>query len=215
MTPTLQILQVILFTIPTLALVGIGLAILCRTVSIVDHRWFLAVFIPLLLANALSILIDDSQSYNWRVWLILGADVILIAVAIYVARGYQINGLSPETVIQVLTDDLRQQGFIVEVSSTDRRDLWDKTKEASLITAEKSGRLDQFWVTARFNEVLVRTEQRRSSCCLRTSLPALQQVEVPYDFKAHAAGVLYIILALVFAVMTWIYFFEPRFILIE
>jgi hypothetical protein len=216
MTQTLQALQVILFCIPILALLVIGVVILHRSVSIVDRRWFMAVLVPLLIANLLTIFTGIGQvNPNWRTWLMLGANAILLIGLLWVTHGFQIYGLPVETVEQVLTHFLQQQGFTVDKRSAEKRDLWGRTRDARRLLAEKDELTHVFWVTQHFNEVLVRAERKTDSRILQQSLPTLREVQIPYDFKAHAVGVLFIIVALVFTVLTWIFFFEPRFILIE
>ena len=216
MTQTQQVLQVILFGIPSLVLLGIGVSILRHAVSIINRRWFLAVLIPLLIANTVTIFSDDGQlSLDWRTWLLLGANSVLMIGSLWVTHGYQVYGLKIESVEQVLTQLLQNQGFTVTADSIEKRDLWGQTRDARRLTAVKDGPAHVFWITARFNEVLMRAERSADANLLVQSLPALCEEAVPYDSKAHAVGVLYIVLALVFAVLTWIFFFEPRFILIE
>jgi hypothetical protein len=216
MLQTLQVLQVILFAITVLTLLAIGVLILARAVSIVNRRWFLLVLIPLLLANTLSILSVNRQfNMDWRTWLILAADLVLIVGGIRLAQGYQVYGLSAEEVEQVLTEVLQQQGFTIEMSDLKKQDLWGRTRGARLLRAKKEDQTHDFWITARFNEVLIQSEHAMDAKLLYRVLPALRETKVPYEFKAHAAGVLYIILAVVFAVLAWIFFFEPRLILIE
>jgi hypothetical protein len=216
MLQTLQVLQVILFAIPVLTLLAIGVLILARAVSIVDRRWFLLVLISLLLANTLSILSVIRQfSMDWRTWLILAADLVLIVGGIWLARGYQVYGLNTETVEQVLTEVLQQQGFTIEMSNLKKQDLWGRTRDARLLRAKKEDHTHDFWITARFNEVLIQSEHASDTKPLYQALPVLRETKVPYEFKAHAVGVLYIVLAVVFAVLAWIFFFEPRLILIE
>ena len=216
MTQTLQVFQVILFGIPSLALLAIGMIILHRSVSIINRRWFLAVLIPLLIANTLTIFADNGQmNLGWRTWLILGADLVLILGSIWATRGFQVYGLPAEVVEQVLTASLIQQGFTVNTHSAEKRDVWGRTREARHLAAVKAEQEHVLWITERFNEVQIRVERSADTHLLRQSLPALQEEKVPYEFKAHAVGVLYIVLALIFTVLTWIFFFEPRFILIE
>ena len=215
MIEKLQILQVILFSIPSLALLAIGILILSRSVSIINQRIFLAVFIPLLLANTLAILEGDGLRLDWRAWLILVADLVLITGAVLIMRGFQVYGLEAETVESVLAEALGKQGFTVISRHEEKRDLWGKTRGACLLTVENGDMHHQVWITERFNEVFIRVEQRSSGKILRPALLALRDETVPYEFTAHAVGLLYIILAIVFALLTWIFFFEPRFILID
>lgn len=210
-----QILQVTLFALSTLTLLGIGILILSRAVSIVDRRIYLLVFIPLLLANTLALFEGNEVRFNWRTWLILGADLVLIVGAILLSRGFQVYGLNTEMVVDILTETFRQQGYTVKTKAAEKRDLWGRTRDACVLTAQKLDEELLFWIITRYNEVAIRAQQRSHTKYLRDTLPALSQQKVPYDFKSHAVGVLYIILALVFAVLTWIFFFEPRLILIE
>ncbi len=211
----LQILQLIFFGISTLTLLGIGIVILSRTVSIVDRRIFMVVFIPLLLANTLALLEGDGIFFNWRTWLILGVDLVLIIALLWFSHGFQVYGLDFETVINVLAEALRQQGYTVETRAAQKRDLWGRDREACILTAQNGDKKYPVWIVSRFNEVSIRTQHRRDSGLLHPVVPVLQQQKVAYDFKDHAAGLLYIVLAVVLAVLSWIVFFEPRLILIE
>lgn len=216
MAQTLQVLQVILFAIPSLVLAGIGVIILRQSVSLVNRRWFLAVLIPLLIANTLTIFTENGPlNLNWRTWLMLAANAVLIIGSLWVTHGIQVYGLSVELVEQVLTALFLQQGFTVNANSIEKGDVWGRTRDARRLSAVNGEQTHVFWITKHFNEVLVRAKQSTGSKLLGQSLPALQAEKVPYDFKAHTAGVLYIVLALVFAVLTWIFFYEPRLILIE
>jgi hypothetical protein len=215
MIETLQILQVILISIPILALLAIGILILSRSVTIIDQRIFLVVFIPLLLANTLAILEGDDLRLDWRAWLILVADLVLITSAVWILRGSQVYGLEAETVESLLAEAIRKQGFTVVSDHVEKSDLWGRTREACQLTVENGDMHHQVWITAHFNEVFIRAEHRSSGKVLRPALLALQAEMVPYEFKAHAVGFLYIILALVFTLLTWIFFFEPRLILID
>lgn len=211
----LQILQVILFSIPTLTLLGMGIVILSRSVSIIDRRIYLAVFIPLLLANTLALFEGTGIRFYWRTWLILGTDLVLILGIVWFSHGFQVYGLTVETAVNVLVKAFHQQGYMVETMETEKRDLWGRTRQAYLLTAQRTGEEHLFWIINRFNELSIRAKNRADTGHLHKVLPALRQQEVPYDFKAHAVGVLYIVLALVFAVLTWIFFFEPHLILVD
>ncbi len=211
----LQILQVVLFSIPILTLLGIGMIILFRTVSIIDRRIFMVVFIPLIIANTLALIEGDGIFNHWRTWLILGADLVLIIGSLWFSHGFQVYGLEPEAVIDILSETLRQQGYTVETMAAQKRDLWGRTRDACILTAQKADNKYPIWIVTRFNEVSIRTQQRRDSGMLHPIIPVLYQQKVPYDFKDHAAGLLYIVLAVVVAFLSWLFFFEPRLILIE
>jgi len=216
MTETLQILQVTLFAIPILALLLIGVAILIRSVSSVDRRWFLAILIPLLLANTLTIFTSNSQlQTSWRTWLILGVNLVLILGAISVMRGFQVYGLTAEQVETRLSVILRQQEFDLTTHHADKRDLWGRTRDATVLTVKKADCEHIFWITTQFNEVLIQAKGYTDLKIIRQMLPVLRDEKVPYELQAHLTGVLYIVLALVFGVLTWIFFFEPRLILID
>lgn len=215
LTDPLQVLQVILFALPILTLLMIGIKILSHAVSIVNRRWYLAFFLPLLLANVLALLTGSRGISDWRTWLILIADVILITGAVWISRGILVYGLKADDVEVILADALRDQGFTVIPSAGVKQDVWGRVSDARILSVRNGGKDYDVWITSRFNEVLVRPQQRTGTADLRRALPALEQQKVPYDFTAHAAGVLFLILALVFAVLAWIFFFEPRLILIE
>ena len=211
----LQILQVALFSISVLTLLGIGVVILARAVSIIDRRIFVVVVIPLLLANTLTFFNGDGFFLNWRTWLILGADLVLIIAVLLFSHGFQVYGLDAETVAKVTSEIYLQQGYSVETNVAQKRDLWGRTRDAYLLTIQKGDSKYQVWIVKRFNEVSIRTQQRRDSGILHPVVTALQQQKVSYEFKDHAAGLLYIVLAVVLAVLSWIFFFEPRLILVE
>lgn len=215
MTQIVQVVQVILFVIPSLALLAIGFMILSRSVSILDRRLYLTVLIPLLLANTLTIFDSEGLRFGWRAWLILFADIILIAGAVLVSRGFQVYGLNADLTETILVEEFTQQGFSTGTHTAEKRDLWGRTRDTRILTIEKATERHQFSITARFNEVSLSAQHRSGQQHLQQALPVLLKQEVAYEFKAHAVGVLYIVLALVFAVLTWIFFFEPRLLLLE
>ena len=51
MVMTLQILQVSLFAIPVIVLIALGLVILLRPVAVINRRWLLLTFLPLLVGE--------------------------------------------------------------------------------------------------------------------------------------------------------------------
>jgi len=210
-----QFLQVIFFSVSILTLVGIGVIILSRAVSTVDRRIFMVVFIPLLLANTLALFDGEGFFFNWRTWLILGADLVLIIAILWFSHGFQVYGLDPDTVTHVMSETLRQQGYTVETNAAQKHDIWGRSRDACILTAHKGDNEYPVWIVNRFNEVSIRTKQRGDARILHPVVTALHQQKVPYDFKDHAAGLLYIVLAVVLAVLSWIFFFEPRLILIE
>ena len=76
------------------------------------------------------------------------------------------------------------------------------------------GGKEKIWVIERFYEVVLRASSQQGVCLVRQLLPELRQVEQPYDFRRHAVGILYMLLGVVLAVFGWIFFFEPRLILV-
>lgn len=210
----------ILFIIPGVVLITMGVVILAKPVSVIDRRWYWAVFLPLLLANPLA-LIENSPIWpgigpvNWRVWLILAADIFLVVWIILAFRGYMIFGVNVGEVHSTLKDALESMGCEVKIRTGEKRALWGRAWEAQILDVSRSGQSAEIWMTERFNEVVVHADQRSDRPLLKTVLPSLRQLEKPYFFKDHAMGILFIVLAVVFAVVGWIFFFEPRLIFIE
>lgn len=221
MTQTLQTLQLILFAIPTLTLLAIGGVILIKPVSVINRRWYLLVFLPLLLANAAAILENDpsagafSSAANWRLWLVLIADLAMAVGVTLVFRGALVYGLNAAETEGLLASTLRDKGYEVHSHVGEKRVLWGSSLDARILTVNQDGQAVDLWITERFNEVIIHAESRNGFVLLKQALPEIPKVERPYDFKSHAMGILYIILAVVFAVLFWIFFFEPRLILIE
>ncbi len=219
MTQTLQILQLILFSIPILALLGIGGKILKKTVSIINRRWFLCVFLPLLLANPLIILesysIEDSLiPADWRLWLILITDLALIVGITWVFRGFMVIGLNQSEVKNIIFCGLQDRGHKVKSHTGKKQVLLGRVWNALILTISTNGHQEDIWITEGFNEVLIRVDSSAGLGILKHVLPALRTEEKPSNFKARTLGFLYIVLAVVFAVLSWILFFEPRLIVI-
>lgn len=220
MTPSFQTVQVILFVLPILVLFAIGLKILISPVGIIDQRWFLAVLYPLLVANSLVIAeniigLQVNITGDWRLVLIVIADLaFFVGFALYF-RGILIYGLGPEAIESALESIFAGQGYEIHISRGEKSFLWERVKDACILSVEKAGQREVLWFTTRFNEVLLRADTPAGLGLLRSALPELKKEEELYDLKTHATGILYIVLAIIFAVLTWIFFFEPRFILIS
>lgn len=210
---TLQLLQVFLFSISIITLLGIGVLILVRAVSIINRRVFIILLIPFLLANSVALIESESIFINWRTWLILGSNLVLSVGVIWYAHGLQVYGLCPEAIQMVVLEVFNQQGYTVDASTTKKRDFWGKTRDACMLTLQKGELQHQIWIVNRFNEVSIRTLRQHDSGILQSVIAPLKNQNVPYDFKAHASGILFIVLALVLAVLSWAFFFEPRLIL--
>lgn len=219
MTQTLQIIQLVLFILPILALFGMGGVILLKSVSIINRRWFLLIFLPLLFANPLAILentlAEPSKAADWRLWTILMADLALGVWILHSFRGFMVYGVDAAETVQLLKGQFQDQGFEVHLGIGKKRLLWGKTWDAKVLTLDLQGLKKEIWVIERFQEVLVSTDSKFGLTHLKQILPALRRVERPYGFKSHAIGVLYLVLGVVLAVLSWIFFFEPRLILIE
>jgi hypothetical protein len=217
---TLQILQVALFTLPILTLLIYGLIVLIRPVSVIDRRWMLMVFLPLLLANLLAIWENDSVNAvtaltDWRLWLILLTDVALSVGLTLGLRGVLIYGLTAADAAYLTMAALRKEGFEVESNSGEKRSVWAMPQKAEILSFQTEGETEEIWFTSRAGEVLARMDSRRGMAALRKSLPAIRNVQTEYLFSAHAMGVLYLVLGVVLAVLGWIFFFEPRIVLID
>lgn len=210
----------ILFIIPGIVLIALGVVILVKPVSVIDRRWYWAVFLPLLLANPLA-LIENSPIWpgigpiNWRVGLILAADIILVIWIILTFRGYMVFGVNAEGTLSTLEETLQSMDYDVETRMGEKRVLWGRAWEARILDVFWSGQTTEIWITERFNDVVIHTDSAAGRSLLKEVLSSLREVENPYVFKDHAMGILYIVLAVVFAVLGWIFFFEPRLILID
>jgi len=220
LSDTLQTLQLILFLFPILSLFVIGGLILIKPVCLIHRRWFLAVFLPLLIANLIAIfenyLVNDGIAViDWRSWLILAADLALILGIMWAFRGWLVYGLDGDTVQDLLVSYLQSHGLDYEIDSGEISTILGRYSDARLITMHWMGKDEVIWITERFNEVSIRTGTPRGACILKGALSKIRHTETTYAFKRHATGILYIVLASVFAVLTWIFFFEPRILLIE
>ncbi len=219
MTQTLQIIQLVLFILPILTLFGMGGVILLKSVTIINRRWFLLIFLPLLFANPLAILentlANPSRTVDWRLWLILTADLALAVWLLLSFRGFMVYGLDSNETVELLKDLFQGQGLEVHLQAGKKRLLWGKTWDAKALTIDSQGQKKDIWIIERFHEVLVHTDSKVGLTRLKEILPSLRKIERPYAFKSHAMGVLYLVLGVVLAVLSWIFFFEPRLILIE
>ncbi len=218
MTEILKTLQLILFGIPVVALVAMGVVILAKPVSVLNRRWYLAIFLPLLLANGLSILenltvVEAASGGNWRMWLVLVADLALVVGCLVYFRGYLVYGLSGEQTEVSLAEGFRSQGYDVSLGEDKKRGLLGGLRLERVLTLVKNGHQVAVWVKLRFHEVTLQAGSQDGVRLLRKAIPGLRSADVPYDIKAHASGVLFIVLGVVFAVLSWIFFFEPRLVL--
>jgi hypothetical protein len=218
---TLKILQVSLFAVPVVALIVLGLVILLRPVAVINRRWLLLTFLPLLVANLLAAVVGDTQNGiallpDWRFWAMVVVDVALaVGISIWL-RGVALYGLPLATAEALCKEALEAQGYSVTARIDEKRTLLTTVPQATILTVTIEGREEEFWLTLRAGEVVVRTDSQRGMALLRQKvLPALRDHQTPYVFQAHAMGVLYLVLAVVLLTFGWIYFFEPRLVLVE
>lgn len=218
---TLQILQVSLFAVPVIALAALGMVILLRPSAALNRRWLLLTFLPLLLANLVSIVMNDAQNEiatlsDWRFWVIVAVDLVL-AVGIWVwLRGVALYGLPLAQAELLCKDALEARGYSVAARVGEKRTLLTMAPQATILTVTLAdGEQEEIWFTSQAGEVIVRADSRQGMALLRRLLPPLRSHPVTYVFQEHVMGVLYLVLALVLLVFGWIYFFEPRLLLVE
>ena len=221
MIMTLQILQVSLFAIPVVVLTILGLVILLRPVVVLNRRWLLLTFLPLLLANLAAIVMNDTQNGiatlpDWRFWAIAVVDLALAGGSWVWLRGMALYGL-PQTQTETLCKEaLEAQSYSVAARVGEKRTLLTTVPQVTILTVTlEDGAQEEIWFTSRAGEVVLRADSRRGMALLRGLLPRLRAHQTAYVFQAHVVGILYLVLALVLLVFGWIYFFEPRLVLVE
>lgn len=220
MTETLQIAQLILFTFPVITLGAMGVWVLTQPVCIINRRWYLLIFLPLILANSLAVVEDLLSSQHagltdWRFWLVVATDVVLVWLVLKLYRGVVLYGLDAETITTTLTEVLRDQGVAVDVNSSSRSQMLGSPVEAQTLTITNGETQKEICLTTRSNEVHLQADSRLAHTMLKETLPALRKIEKVYSINARMIGVLYIVLGILLAVVSWIFFFEPRIILIQ
>lgn len=213
-------LQLILFFIPVASLAAIGLFILLKPVAIISRRWYLAVVIPMLLANPLALIENNlennfSLAADWQFWLVLVVDAALLVGSILIFRGYLIFGLGKFEVMDVIAGHFQERGIASQVHAGDRNDKWRVSPNALILTIDFTDKNEDLWVTENMGEIHLRTDSKRSLKIARDAMLAIKRMKKSYIFKQHVMGILYIVLAVVLGVFGWIFFFEPRLIIIE
>ncbi len=216
MTPELLI-PVLMFTTSIISMIILGCAILIRPVSAINRRWYLAIFLPLLIANPLALLDRTNPPFSdWPTLIILlAADALLVVGFFLVFRGMTVYGLTLEDTQDLLIKNLKELGFNVQKKIGEKAYWLGKVKDAHILTIKRGDISEQIWLTQQFNEVILRVDSQKGWRLLKSVMPGIRKQKTTYQFSSHAMGVLFIILALVFAALTWIFFFEPRLILIE
>lgn len=221
MLQALQIFQVVFFTIPVVILVGMGVYILITPIGFIPRRWFLGVFLPFLLANPLAIIEDQlsegaSLTSDWRFWLILVADLTLAGIILRIYRsGWLVCGIDADQLVRQLAAYFEDHGRTVAIRQDQKQPLLGRLWEAQVIQVSESGQVHEIWIMTRDSEVRIQVETAVEASLVRRALIAIRQGERLTDFRLRAVGVLYIVLGLVIAFFGWIYFFEPRLILLE
>ncbi len=220
MSQILQIVQVILFCMPVLTLLILGVVIWMKTVSVVNRRWYLAILVPLLLANLLAVWVDvpsngSSVGGSWQFWLTLAVDSILSGLTIFSSRGALVYGVSAAQIEKALTQAFREKGAKISFRSGERRALLRGKQEARILDIHTTEQFKQIIILERFNEVLLQGVSRAAMADLRNRLPDQDYPDEIYNLEYRWAGALYIVLAVIFAVSVWVFFFEPRLIMIE
>lgn len=217
---TLQMLQISLFAVPVLGLFILGLLILTKPVLIFHRRVLLLALLPLLLANPLALIEEYTvpevrPALDWRLGLALAADLGLIIAGRWLFRGWLIYGLSEENIRETLKNWFIKHGWEPDFQPGTRNTWWGGKRQAQRLQISEDGQTFTFWLLGQGSEVRLEGETREVEKHLRQALPGLNQIETTYDFEEHLTGVLYLVLAIILAVMGWIFFFEPRLILIE
>ena len=217
MSETIQTAQLILFAIPVVALAGVGLAILLKPVVVLRRRWMLLVLLPLLLANTLAVWEsgDDVAANGWF-WLVAAVDLGLSVAMALALRGYEVYGLDQAELEAGLCDGLEALGlFSWQAEVMEKRLFWETVPDAMRVTSQMAAGPAVFWVIPHSGNFQLLGETWVDRLLLEPVGEALGKASAAYVFKRHAIGVLYLVLALVFAVFSWIFFFEPRLILID
>lgn len=220
MRETIQVLQVILFAIPVAALWMMGILLILRPVNIINRRWGLLIFMPLLAANVLAVLENYLSSeqgvmLGWEVWLILGVDLVLGVVFWLNSRGFLVYGITAGALEEALTGLYREKGASAAPRLEEERLFLDGRRTARILTVEKGHQIAEIKITERFNETVIQAQSKEGREMLKSVFPMLRRMANGSRTKSRAVGVLYLVLGLVFSVLSWIFFFEPRLFLIE
>jgi hypothetical protein len=215
---TLQLLiPVFMFTIPIISMIVLGCTILIKPVSAINRRWYLAIFLPLLIANPLALLDQTDPPFSdWATLIILlAADALLVVGFFLVFRGMTVYGLTLEDTQDLLINNLKELGFDVQKIIGAKAYWLGKVKDAHILTIRRGDISEQIWLAQQFNEIILRVDSRQGWQILKSVVSEIRQQKTAYQFSSHAVGILFIVLAIVFGALTWIFFFEPRLILIE
>ena len=220
MLQTLQIAQLVLFLLTPLSLLVIGLLILFKPVSVIPRIWHMAVFLPLIIANLFAVfenqlVLQNKITLDVNVWLLLIIDLVLTGAIVFSFRGWMVYGLNAERVQELLLSYFKEKGLVWTAERRERKNTYGRASDAIRISVQFVGKHGEIWIIDRFNEVLVQVDSRVGACLLKSLWSSFVKIEVSRSFKQRATGIIYIVLAVIFAVMSWIFFFEPRLTLLE
>ncbi len=132
-----------------------------------------------------------------------------------VSRGFLVFGLSTGELEEVLTEGCREMGMQVTANEEEETLLLGGEETVHILHIEGGQETMEIKIRNRFNEITIQVEPRAETGRLRGIFPLLKDAKVASKCRSRATGVLYLILGLVFAVLGWIFFFEPRLILLE
>ena len=216
----LQILQLVLFFIPVGVLLALGILFLSRSVVILNRRWYLFVFIPLIFANPIAVIEnsfvnDISIMGDWRFWLVVVVDIVLLVGGTFLFRGFQVIGLNASETMAVLKDFGKKRYTLVDLHTGEKRTLWGETRNAVILTVQDQEKRWDVWVMEKQGEVLLQGDSAGGNDLIKQVVPILRKIRKTYVLKDHVLGVLFIVFAVVLAVLGWIFFFEPRLVLID
>jgi hypothetical protein len=96
------------------------------------------------------------------------------------------------------------------VSQGEQKTLLSKPQNVTTLTVTQGEAAGTLWLTARAGEVVIHTRSRVMMKQLRPALASVGKNQREGGSPNRALGVLYLVVAVVFAVLTWIFFFEPR-----
>lgn len=221
MREIIQVLQIILFVVAVVSLWTMGALLLMKPVFILHRRWRLLVFVPLLAANLLAIIENNLSSgvgsaLGGGFWLILGVDLFL-SVGLWLASGgFQVFGLNPQEVMSMLALYCHEAGMAV-TSFQEETTLFLSGKESVMNFIVDGGdpRPMHIKVWERHKETMIKAGSGAGNRVLREIFPLLRRARTVPTRKTRATGILYIVVGVVFAVLGWIFFFEPRLVLLE
>jgi len=216
----LQTLQISFFALSVLGFLILGLLVLLKPVLILHRRVFLLIFLPLLLANPLAVLEEfalpgENAILDWRLVLVLVFDLALIVVAYWFFQGWVVFGLSTNEVEAALQDWFESREWSFDAQTAERTTFWGGKRNARRLEASQENQVHVFWLLRQGSEIRLEGENDEAKKILRRSMPVLRHVQKPYHFQDHIPGILYLVLAVVLAVLSWIFFFEPRLILLD